>query len=331
MIATFVPAWPAGNSLGLFRLEEPILVPSLTSCCASIIFDHVLRTRQGGSNINWHVVSENALPSRELSWSECLTEAASRLSGSHPSFSPERYATRTASISAALNPHERLRLRCVIDAAVAALYGLDLDDLKWILKDCDHPVAEVTNNAFARKLDPKGFWRVDKAEPPERRHTVLTLAAFADLQALIAAGVPRDDAIAAFCGQPRPDQRPFPQVDGLIGSIEPDGWMLPDHFRLTDLGLGHDDRAQHPQPVAPALGPRFYDWQLAQDPAESWRECELHARNLLGEEGYERLLAKIEGRDGAQDTDDGGAALTDIGNGSLIDVEDAPLFQRKDD
>jgi hypothetical protein len=58
--------------------------------------------------------------------------------------------------------------------------------------------------------------------------------------------------------------------------------------------LGHDDRAKEPQPVASRLGPRFYDWQLAQSPEESWRECELHARNLLGEVGYQALLADIE-------------------------------------
>ena len=38
------------------------------------------------------------------------------------------------------------------------------------------------------------------------------------------------------------------------------------------------------------LGPRFYDWQLVQSPEESWRECHLHARNLLGADGYRRLL-----------------------------------------
>ncbi|MBU6335906.1 MAG: hypothetical protein KGS47_16075, partial [Chloroflexi bacterium] len=47
-------------------------------------------------------------------------------------------------------------------------------------------------------------------------------------------------------------------------------------------------------PVASRLGPRFYDWQIAQTAEESWRECHLHARNLLGEAGYQRLLADIE-------------------------------------
>lgn len=56
--------------------------------------------------------------------------------------------------------------------------------------------------------------------------------------------------------------------------------MLPETLRLADYGLGHDDRAQHPQPVASCLGPRFYAWQLAQTAEESWRERELHAREI---------------------------------------------------
>ena len=75
--------------------------------------------------------------------------------------------------------------------------------------------------------------------------------------------------------------------------------MLPETLRLADplLGLGHDARALELQPVASALGPRFYDWQLVQDAAESWRECELHARNLLGAEGFDKLKAELEGRE----------------------------------
>ena len=70
--------------------------------------------------------------------------------------------------------------------------------------------------------------------------------------------------------------------------------MLPETLRLADYGLGHDERAKQPQPVASRLGPRFYDWQLTQTPDESWRECHLHARNLLGEAGYQQLLEEIE-------------------------------------
>jgi len=39
----------------------------------------------------------------------------------------------------------------------------------------------------------------------------------------------------------------------------------------------------------------LYDWQLAQSAEESWRECHLHACNLLGEAGYRQLQAEIQG------------------------------------
>ena len=60
--------------------------------------------------------------------------------------------------------------------------------------------------------------------------------------------------------------------------------MLPETLRLADLGLGHDDRAREPQPVASRLGERFLPWQLSQSVEESWAECEMHAAKLRG--GY---------------------------------------------
>lgn len=174
---------------------------------------------------------------------------------------------------AAITPHERLRLRAMLDAIVAKLYGLDRDDFAWILKDCDHPAARLGDRAFCRQLDPKGFWRVDKGEDPELRHTVLSLAAFDDLQAAIATAGDRDAGIQAFCDQ----------HDG-------DGWMLPETLCIADLALTrsvdvgvYDERAVVPQPVRERMGPRFLDWQLAQSVEESWAECERHAKVLRGE------------------------------------------------
>lgn len=161
----------------------------------------------------------------------------------------------------------------MLDAIVAALYGLDRDDFAWILKDCDHPAARLADRAFCRGLDPKGFWRVDKAEDPELRHTVLSLAAFDDLQAMIIEAGSREAGIEAFCAQ-----------------HEGDGWMLPEALCLADLGLTrtvdagqYDARAQAPQPVRERMGPRFLDWQLSQSAEESWAECERHAKVLAGE------------------------------------------------
>ena len=163
----------------------------------------------------------------------------------------------------------------MLDAVAAAWFGLDATTLAAVFVQCDLPNDQLHGE---RELAPKGFWRVDKDKNPELRHTVLTLVAFHDLEAKIrACGGDRDAGIEAFLSQSHGE-----------------GWMLPETLRLADYGLGHDERALHPQPVASRLGPRFYDWQLAQTAEESWRECHLHARNLLGEAGYRNLLAEIE-------------------------------------
>ncbi len=121
----------------------------------------------------------------------------------------------------------------------------------------------------------RGFWRVDRGQEPELRLTILTLMAFHDLESK-----------AGTSGRNRDIQAFFRQNHG-------EGWLLPETVRLTDYGLGHDDRARHHWPVARQLGPRFYDWQLAQSSDESWRECHLHARNLLGRVEYVRLLNRL--------------------------------------
>lgn len=148
------------------------------------------------------------------------------------------------------------------------------DDPEWLLLQCDLPYAWLG----ARGLESKGFWRVDKDKDPEPLRTVLTLVAFHDLEEEIRTHGRDDDA----------------GVEAFLSQNHGDGWLLPEMLCLADYGLGHDDRAAHPQPVASRLGARFYDWQLALGTEESWRECHLHARNLLGKGGYRELLEEID-------------------------------------
>ena len=243
--------------------------------------DMVLRTKMSQNHVNWFYAAELPIPGR-VEATRALHWITMRLTARGWCFAPlwmlARLHDPSLRLTWAVTPQERLRLRCILDAIVAALYGLSRDDLRWVLRDCDHPTERVTNKAFARTLDPKGFWRVDKSEPPELRHTVLTLVAFDALERLIAEhDGDRDKAIDAFASL----------NDG-------EGWMLPDTLRLSDHDLGHDERAKHPQLVASALGERFYDWQLAQTPEESWAECERHARAVLGDEEYERRFVHGE-------------------------------------
>ena len=275
LIASPVAGIPCGNSIGVLTCS-PVDCLTLSAVLNSFAYDFALRIRFSGLHTNWFIIEETPLP--QIS-SKKINHYIPRLSaflsiarpflGRFPIFlagSPKR----------AMTDHERLRIRIVLDVLVAATFGLGLRELQYVLHDCDFPRQEIAG----AQLSSKGFWRVDKKTDPELRHTVLTLIAFQDLESKIqAAGGDIESGIKAFLAQNRDE-----------------GWMLPESIRLADYGLGHDERAQHPQPVASRLGPRFYDWQLVQSADESWRECHLHARNLLGAREYRfQISASSEG------------------------------------
>lgn len=290
MICSSIYDKPCGNAVPVLdtqgtRAENLILSFILNS----FTFDFAVRNRFGGINLNYFVISENPLiyPHQVERYNNLLVFAAS-LTWISSSFSSlwlkyfyHGYSRNSWYQLWALTPYERLRLRCILDAVVAELYGLDIDDFAWILKDCDHPLAQIGNKAFARTLDPKGFWRVDKDRDPELRHTVLAQVAFQDLKTL--------------------------GLEAFLALNNGEGWMLPDTLRLADYGLGHDERAKEPQPVGERIGEevnrewasredqeaptrhsplptnhqyRYYPWQLAQPAADTWEECQRHADNL---------------------------------------------------
>jgi hypothetical protein len=277
-VGSHVPAFPSGHSVAhLSAANATDDGVSLSGILASLTFDWQLRERIGGTNLSWAFLEEAALPPPAIV-GESLRREVLRLIATGEAYA-DQWGRGAAMKSAqrpwrrlwAITPHERLRLRCILDAIVVALYGLDRDDFAWILKDCDHPKARLSDKTFCRQLDPKGFWRVDKTEDPELRHTVLSLVAFDDLQAVITTAGNRDAGIQAFCDQ-----------------NEGDGWMLPETLCLADFSLTrtvavgeYDECARTPQPVRSRLGERFLDWQLAQTPEESWAECERHAKVIL--------------------------------------------------
>ncbi len=275
-IAALAADHPCGNVLGV--LSAPTLrAVSLAMFMSSLTFDWVTRLRSAGTHLNLYLLEELVCP-RPGDGLSAPALLAARLGMASQRFAPY-WLELAESVSLrshpwrrlwAVTPHERLRLRCMLDAIVAKLYGLDSEDLAWILRGCDHPAQRLSESAFCRTLDPKGFWRAERDRPPELRHTVLTQVAFDTLQALV---VERrgdlDAAIVDFCAQ----------NDG-------DGWMLPETLCLAEHGLGQDERADVAQPVASMVGPRFLDWQLNQSVRESWLECERHARALLGDEEF---------------------------------------------
>lgn len=258
MVAAVVPDMPSGNSAAVLASASPW---SLSVILNSFPYDFVARRRCGGLHLNWFVVDESPLPKFFLVPQD-VERIALRLGGSHVNAAAD-WTTRRAALQKGVRAYwaicdaERTRLIAIANALAFLLLNCTDAEARAVLAGCDSAtVGDVR--------DTKGFWRVDKDKDPELRQTLLTLIAFADLEDKIrAVGSDRETGIEAFLSQ----------NDG-------DGWMLPETLRLADYGLGHDERAKHAQPVASRLGPRFYDWQCAQTVEESWRECEIHAKNL---------------------------------------------------
>ncbi len=249
---------PAGHSVSLYvsATQGAARCFALSAILCTLAFDAQMRGRLGGLNISEFLISETSIPVPQEDQIRTIAQLAARLSIPATQWAelwldvcPEQLFQWKSQF--ALADAERARLRAILEAMIGHCYGLSVSDFAEFTKDCDHPSELVRADAFARSLDPKGFWRVDKDKEPELRHTVLAQVAFQVLHRM--------------------------GLDAFLAQNDGEGWMLPETLRLSDYGLGHDDRAREPQPVASRLGPRFYPWQLEGTVEESWEECRRHA------------------------------------------------------
>ena len=280
-ISTYLRGAPAGDSVFFFVPDDgqPETACVVSGVLSSFAFDTVIRQRLGGLNMSEFVMVEAPLPLRSAEMHKLAMSLLFRLALGDRSFAQDWVVLRRIHPAQfnwraqwALTPASRLEQLACFNALVAVWYGLAFPDVLRLFDNCDWPSGQS-----AATFDVKGFWRIDRDRDPELRSTVLTLVAFYDLQEKIRA-----------CSGDR-----VKGIEAFLAQNQGEGWMLPETLRLADYGLGHDDRAKQPQPVASRMGPRFYDWQLAQTAEESWRECHLHARNLLGEAGYRQLVADL--------------------------------------
>ncbi len=193
VVATLLEDQPCGNSLGLLTVGDGAFASQAWAAAvmASFAFDWAMRQRLAGTNLNAHFLWESSWPLVRPELARRVALIVARLT--HPGrrhaarwirlreIEPE-LGTRPLSRLFALTRSERVRLRCVLDAVVADVLGMDSADLAWILRDCAHPGARLSEASFRRGLDPKGFWRVDRRLPPAQRQTTLTLLAFRELR-----------------------------------------------------------------------------------------------------------------------------------------------------
>ncbi|MBU2602670.1 MAG: hypothetical protein KKA32_10985 [Actinobacteria bacterium] len=170
MIAAVLNDVPCGNSAPVLSTTRSPL--ELVAVLNSFVYDFVARMRCGGLHLNYFVIEETPLP-RPSPETQLLRTTAARLCMAHPCFgecwegmrAEENEAADSAQAGDGLwvvDVAQRRALRAVIDAQVAKCYALTTEDFEWILRDCDHVVGDLGRNEFTRRLEPKGFWRVDR-------------------------------------------------------------------------------------------------------------------------------------------------------------------------
>lgn len=256
-VGAFIPPYPCNHKtplLGLGRQQWPLL-----GQLNSLVADWLLRQRMAGTNLTLSLLEELSVLSPRLCERVSLIECLScSLSLGSTVFAREwldrKELTPWRSLWA-ISPFERLRCRATLEAVIGHTYGLSRDEFRSVFSDCDHPLHYLARSACTRAFDPKGFWRVQRGFPPELRFPVMAQVVFDEI-GKVGFETYLDPALSCR------------------------SWQPPNTIRLADYELGRDDRAKEHQPVAAALGPQFYPWQLEQSVEESWEECGRHAEIL---------------------------------------------------
>lgn len=202
MYSALIRDMPCGNTVPTLQPERHDLISilSLVSCLNSFAYDYALRCRLGSVDLTYSVIAETPLLSAIILYEFHCPALAARLNLIMPYFAPQwlelrakypHLAEQNWRKLLARTEHERLRLRCILDAIIAELYGLEYDDFAWILSNDQN--------------NPKGFWRVDKEKLKELRHTTLALAAFNRL---------KEVGLEAFCQE---DWQFSPEIGVQLG------------------------------------------------------------------------------------------------------------------
>ena len=253
VFSTLLVGLPAGHKAPVLYLPDALNSIVLTAILNSFVFDFVTRTRLIGLSLDYHILGQNPVPPSFVPvLHRAVAETGAKLMASSPVPFVERGSAKPTEPmlkrhdQCAITHAERTRLLSILDALVAVMFGLQSQDFAAIIEGCDLPVPLLTDTAATKRLNPKGFWRVDKHKPPELRKPVLAYVALKDLEAQV--GIANDTKTG---------------VQAFLTQNHGEGWMLPEMLRLADYGIGQDDRADEQQPVASSFGPRFNDWQLS--------------------------------------------------------------------
>ena len=187
VVAALVPPLPCTDKAAVLHLADPVRQLLVVAALNSFCIDASARLRCAGTQLDRHHLAALPLPEPGAIRTEEVALLALRLCGPHPWFAPlwldlrKRLPLLTGRPWGAHLLHDamaRRRAVAAIEALVAEALGLTVDDLAGILADCNLSVAALNHGATRVRLDPRGFWRVDREVPPAERTTTLALEAF---------------------------------------------------------------------------------------------------------------------------------------------------------
>jgi hypothetical protein len=146
---------------------------------SSLPFDWALRLRLGGTNLNGFVLADCVLPRLDAADETGLARLALQLAAIlpwHTALWEQAAAEGWGLGTPATDPEHRRQLTTCIDVLVGDAYGLRADDVAWITRACDQPIAALRRRGQAPG-PAKGFWRVDRDLAPPMRQPNRWLAA----------------------------------------------------------------------------------------------------------------------------------------------------------
>lgn len=210
VVAALVPPLPCTDKAAVLHVKDPLRQLLMVAALNSFCVDAAARLRCAGTQLDRHHLASLPLPGPASMRAEEAALLALRLSGPHPWFAPLWLDLRERLPRLAVGgwgdhflhlPAARRRAIAAIEALIAEALGLTANDFSGILADCDLPVAALRARPTRARLDPRGFWRVDRELPPAERTTVMALEAFKVLRekgpAALLASVPNGAGAAA--------------------------------------------------------------------------------------------------------------------------------------
>lgn len=327
MISSLIMGLPCGNSV-------PVLSPTgsdaeadallLTALLNSFWYDLVLRHQLGGQNLNRFLLEEIPLLQKScISTQPLLSHAIQhmvlRLNATHPRYIQvwanfwERMKRANSRLTDALQGwqrqfaltwHERTRLRSMLDALLASLFGLTPDDLRWLFRDCLDDRMVPSGSPIGAPSSPSLSGNASLASAPVHPHTRAPARATGTMDRRTRGHAPMPSPTPSPAPSPGHDTRGFFRVDQtrppllrhthltiialealsttgldtfLLGENGA-GWQLP---HVIPAGWRFDDPSMPENPLS-AAGARFFPWQESLSIAEDmdWADSFLTAWRL---------------------------------------------------